>query len=119
MNVAKYFWDLNAVELEKTHQVLQNPLDPRFPQRMVALLSRCDRPKELFSIVPKKDFIEAWPRIRSYWIKHRSQPDHRAWWETLYEQLLDKAPAKNQGEPSAAFRKLGNAIHERRIELGL
>ena len=65
MNIAKYFWDLNEAELAQTRRVVRDPAHPRFAQRMAALLSRCDRPKDLFSILPKEKFVEAWPRIRS------------------------------------------------------
>ena len=53
MKMAKYFWDLNDAEWAKTRRLLRQPLHPQFAQRMVTLLSRCDQPKELFSILPE------------------------------------------------------------------
>lgn len=117
-NLAKYFWDLNAEELAQTRQVMQDPAHPRFPQRMVALLSRCDRPQELFSVIPKTTFIAAWPKIRSYWLKHTRVSHPRDWWETLYEQMT-RPNERIPDRPSEAFRRLGIIFKERRMELGL
>ena len=56
MNIKKYFWDLNESALEETERILGNPNHPRFTARMVTLLSRCDKPRELFSLLTRKDF---------------------------------------------------------------
>jgi len=119
MSIAKYFWDLKASELAETRKTLRDPAHPRFAQRMATLLSRCDQPKELFSILPKKEFVKAWPRIRSYWIRRDRRSPHRDWWETLYEQMAETDIAAPKGEPPSAFRKLGQAIKEKRVEMGL
>jgi DNA-binding XRE family transcriptional regulator len=122
MTISKYFWDLNKEALQEAKRVLNDPNHPQFPQRMVTLLSRCDKPKELFSILPKQKFIEAWPKIRSFWIKRMRPSDHRDWWETIHEQLLEKTDKKSinaKGEPSLFFRKFGDTMKERRIEMGL
>jgi len=120
--IAKYFWDLKEVALKETLRILRDPRHPQFAQRMAALLSRCDKPKELFSIVPKKEFVEVWPRIRSYWIKQMRHSLSRDWWETLYEQLSQgdlQRPTKVKGRPPVFFLKLGRAVREARIERGL
>jgi len=119
MTIAKYFWDLNEAELAKTRRVLRTPNHPRFAQRMTTLLSRCDQPTELFSVLPKKNFIEAWPIIRSYWIRRERTSHHRDWWETLYEQMVETNATKTTGRSSAIFQKLGDAIKEKRVVLGL
>ena len=119
MNTAKYFWDLNKVALQDTRRALRNPSHPRFLERMIALLSRCDKPKELFSLLPRQRFVESWPRIRSGWLKRARQSVHRDWWETIYEQIVQTSGKDLQGRPSELFRQVGKAIKERRIELGL
>src|SRR5687768_7371086 len=108
MKAAKYFWDLNKSEWTETRRALQDPEHPRFAQRMVTLLSRCDQPKELFAVLPQQSFINAWPKIRSYWIRRERRSTHRDWWETLYEQMAKTAIPKTKGEPSMVFRKVGS-----------
>lgn len=120
--ISKYFWDLKKEALQGAKRALKDHKHPQFPQRMVTLLSRCDKPKELFSILPKEKFVEAWPKIRSYWIKRVRYSEHRDWWETIYEQFLvsaDNESAKVRGAPSVFFKKFGDRIKEKRIEMGL
>ncbi len=120
--IKKFFWDLNARALKETQKALRNPKHPQFAQRMVALLSRCDQPKELFSIIPKKTFAEAWPRIRGYWVKRMQRSDARDWWETIYEQMLEvkqRNTIKIKGMTPSTFRKLGSMLKEARLQKGL
>ena len=56
MNIRKYFWDLKPEALDETLEIIKNPWHPKFPERMVRLLSRCDEPKEIFSMIDKKNF---------------------------------------------------------------
>lgn len=122
MKISKYFWDLNERALKETERIIRNPQHPKFVVRLVTLLSRCDRPKELFSLISKQDFIEFWPKARSYWSKIAQAPDFRAWWETVYEQLLEKYRAKQKqpkGRASALFLKIGRLIREARVQKGL
>ena len=121
MTVSKYFWGLNDAALKETKQALKDPTRPQFSQRMVTLLSRCDKPKELFQIVPKEIFIEHWPKVRSYWLKRDRQSNERDWWETIYEQLIDNEnTTSHQGRQSPAlFHKFGKTVREKRIEKGL
>jgi len=95
MRMAKYYWDLNDKALKETRRVLRDPKHPHYFKRMVTLLSRCDRPKELFSILSKKQFIESWPKVRSHWMKVMRHSDSRDWWETLYEQLIEPTKIKS------------------------
>jgi DNA-binding XRE family transcriptional regulator len=119
MNTAKYFWDLNKAALRDTLSALKDPAHSRFPERMVTLLSRCDKPKELFSLLPRQRFVENWPRIRFAWLKRARQSVHRDWWETIYEQMMETPGKRLHGRPSELFRHVGKAMKERRTELGL
>lgn len=122
MNISKYFWELNKQALEETEQILENPQHPKFASRLVNLLSRCDQPKELFSLISKKEFIGVWPRVRSYWLKIEPRSDFRSWWETIYEQLLQEYKLKQKkpkGDSLALFSKIGRMIREARVENGL
>jgi hypothetical protein len=49
MKIEKYFWSLN--------------------KKAFTLLSQCDVPKEVFSVVRKEHFIEQWSKIKKYWDK--------------------------------------------------
>ena len=122
MSIAKYFWDLNEAALKETERIIKSPGHPRFNARMVTLLSRCDKPSELFAVLPKENFMEAWPKIRTYWLKHTRRSDFRDWWETMYEQMVEQHHhrlKKVKGEAPASFRDIGRLIKERRIEKGL
>lgn len=122
MNIAKYFWNLNQKALRETERTLKDPQHPEFAARIVTLLSRCDKPKELFSIIPKEKFIEAWPKIKAYWVKRTRESEFRDWWETIYEQLLEEnhlVQKKVKGRSPDFFQKFGILIREARIKKGL
>lgn len=122
MKISKYFWYLNEKAFRETKRIIKNPKHPRFVSRMVTFLSRCDQPKELFSIISKEDFIEAWPRIRAHWIRLTRESDFRDWWETIYEQLLEErnlGEKKPKGRPAGLFLKIGRMLKEARIQRGL
>lgn len=122
MSIEKYFWGLNEKALKETKEILTDPLHPRFPERAVTLLSRCDKPKEVFSLIPKQQFVEIWPKIRTYWIKHMRRSVFRDWWETIYEQISESAREKQTktiGRTSSTFRAVGIEIREARIRKGL
>lgn len=119
MTLAKYFWELNEKALKETERIIKNPKHHKFFVRMVTLLSRCDQPKVLFSVISKKGFIDVWPRLRSYWIKMERQSDFRDWWETIYEGLLPAYKLKQkrlQGKSPVLFLKIGRLIKEARIQ---
>jgi DNA-binding Xre family transcriptional regulator len=122
MNIEKYFWDMKEKALKETKEILKDPDHHRFAERAVTLLSRCDKPEELFSVIPMTKFVEIWPKIRTYWIKRIRRSDFRDWWETIYEQILEKhqrRQRKAKGEPPAAFRTIGTEIRDARIRKGL
>ena len=120
MNIKKYFWDLKPEALNETMEIIKNPWHPKFPERMVRLLSRCDKPKEIFSMIDKNEFIKFWPRIRQYWAKTNQSPDFRAWWETIYENLLKKRTVRKAptGERLEEIRRVGQIIKEARESKG-
>ncbi|MCU0651986.1 MAG: helix-turn-helix transcriptional regulator [Candidatus Omnitrophica bacterium] len=122
MKIAKYFWDLKKGALKETCSILKNPLHPQFNQRMVTLLSRCDKPGEVFLFISKNNFIKAWPGVKLYWSKINRKSDFKDWWQTIYEQLLEKRGIKQRkpkGEPSLFFKKIGMLIRQARVERGL
>lgn len=121
IDISKYFWDLNEEALKKTEGILKSSGDPKFIMRMVTFLSRCDQPKELFSLISKKEFIEFWPKIRAYWRKIAQKSEFRDWWETIYEQILQEYGLKKKvkGKSPISFLKIGRMIREARIQVGL
>lgn len=120
MNLKKYYWGLNEKAVKETEKIIKNPQHPKFISRIFTLLSRCDRPDELFSVISKKQFIEVWPKVRRYWIRTSQAEDFRSWWETVYEQLLEEVRGKKKprGEPMKFFKHTGEVIKRARIEKG-
>ncbi len=122
MKVSKYFWHLNEAALKETKEIFKNPMHPKFMMRIVTLLSRCDKPKEFFSIIKKEKFIDIWPKIRTYWVQRVRISDFRDWWQTIYEQLMEdnqRATMNTKGETPQFFKKVGTLVREARIEKGL
>lgn len=117
MNIRKYFWDLNDKAVKETRDILRNPRHRKFMTRILALLTRCDQPKELFSLISREQFAEIWPKVRNYWKKTSQAPDFRAWWETVYEHLA-KSQGYVKGEPMEEFKKIGDTIKNARVEKG-
>ena len=120
--IAKYFWDQKGISLKETRRILKDPGHPKFPQRMAVLLTRCSKPKELFSVVSKERFVQNWPSIREHWIKRARRSESRDWWQTIYEQLVEGDPrrsARIEGGPPNFLRSLGTRLREARIEKGL
>lgn len=118
MNViAKYFWSLNEKALKETPKILKDPDHPQYLSRVFILLSRCDRPKELFSLMGRQQFIETWPQVRRYWLKSGQAKDFRVWWETIYEELVGRTKKKT-GELPAEMGKIGETIKKERGKKG-
>lgn len=120
MKIEKYFWDLNPAAAKDVRKVLADPAHPSYIVRIRALLSRCDRPRELFSFISQDQFVENWPRIRSDWNRSLESQDFKAWWETIYEQILKKQGVikKIKGEPVNFLKQFGDLIKKHRIAAG-
>lgn len=114
---SKYFWDLNEAALKETADILKNPEHGKFQSRAIRILSRCQAPKELFSIISKENFTKAWPKLRKYWVKIDKDSNFIDWWQTIYEQILRKQgkARKIKGRPSSLFKGIGIKIKEARI----
>ncbi|MCK5242042.1 helix-turn-helix transcriptional regulator [bacterium] len=120
MNVKPYFWDLSEAALAETEKILRNPAHPKFVRRMVTLLSRCDKSKEIFGLINQKQFVEVWPIIRKEWNRIGQAMDFRDWWETVYEQVgkIRGADKPIKGVPPPEFQTLGKIIQGARRKKG-
>lgn len=116
--VAKYFWGLNDLALKETLKILKDPNHPKYLSRLFTLLGRCDKPKELFSLISKKQFIGTWPVLRRYWIKTGQAQDFQFWWDSIYEQLVNDQKRK-QGAPIKELQNIGQIIMKARQAKGL
>lgn len=111
-DIAKYFWSLNEKALAETERVLRDPAHPLYSKRAITLMARCDVPKELFGIIPKDRFIDRWAAIRKEWRNSGASPDHLAWWDAIYRNLIsagdvhpDKAGSRHLGHIGLQFKK--------------
>lgn len=118
MNIKKYFWELNPKALKETEKIVKNPEHPKFIERIFTLLSRCDNPGDLFSLISKEQFVEVWPKVRRYWMRTKQAEEFRSWWESVYEQLLEKKKIKKRikGKPPEIFVKIGEIIKNERLK---
>lgn len=115
MSIKKYFWNLNDAAFKETRAILKNPSHPKYPQRVTAILSRTNKPKEVFGVIPREQFVESWPVIRKYWFKVGGSEEFRSWWETVYEQISNARTAKPSGN---ALKEVGKIIRDKRVDKG-
>jgi len=120
MKIEKYFWSFNKKALKEVKKVLKNPEHPKFVSYAFTLLSQCDVPKEVFSVIKKEHFIEYWPEIRKYWNKTAEAVDFKIWWDTIYYTLLQKQKIQQKIEaiPMSTFVEIGKIIKKTRIQKG-
>ena len=116
MSVNKYFWDLNQSAVKETAGILKDSNNPKFLSRAVTLLSRCEKPGEVFSYISKKVFINSWPRIRRYWKKTAHAVDFLAWWDAIYDELTE---TRRKDRPAGVLVGIGKNIKSIRLEKGL
>ena len=114
---AKYYWDLSENAIQETWKILKNSTHAKFMTRAITLLSRCQDPKLVFRLIPKKQFVEVWPKIRREWTKLESRSQFRDWWQTIYEQMIGKAGP--EGKPPVLFLNIGRAVRGARVRKGL
>jgi len=120
MKIEKYFWSLNKKALKKVKKILRNPEHPKFVSYAFTLLSQCDIPKEVFSVIKKEHFIEYWPEIRKYWNRTGEAVDFKAWWDTIYHTILEKKGIQKKIEtrPLTTLIEIGKLIKKARIQKG-
>jgi ribosome-binding protein aMBF1 (putative translation factor) len=121
MNIKEYFWDLSETALEEAEQIVRNPAHPSFVKRIIRVLSRCDQPKEIFTLITKKQFTENWPKIRREWKRTNEAAEHFSWWESVYEQLLKQENSENKrvkGAPAKENQEIGRKIRQAREQKG-
>jgi DNA-binding XRE family transcriptional regulator len=120
MKIEKYFWSLNKKALKEVKKILKDPEHPKFISYAFTLLSQCDVPKEVFSVIKKEHFIEQWPKIKKYWDKTGEAVDFKTWWDTIYYTLLQKRriQKKIETKPMTTLIEIGRLIKKARIQKG-
>ena len=120
MIIRPYFQDLSERALQETQKIFKDTEHPKFVSRMVRLLSQCDKPKEVFNLVGRQGFLNAWPKILKYWKRTQAATDFRDWWQTIYERLLerDQAGRSPAGMPLKKLQIMGNKIMQARTAKG-
>jgi len=120
MNISKYFWNLNGKALKETSGILRDKHNAKFIERMITFLSRCQRPKEVFFMVSKDDFMEMWPKINATWRKLGQGNDFRNWWKAVYERLIEQNTTRKVPRTSVSefYLKIGKVIRQARISSG-
>ncbi len=120
MNIRPYFQDLSDRALRETGKIFKDPEHPKFVSRMIRLLSQCDKPKEVFSLVGRQGFLNAWPKILKHWKRTQTATDYRDWWQTVYERLLERGQAGKSpvGMPLKKLQIIGKKIIQARAAKG-
>lgn len=117
--IGSYFWSVNDKALGEIRATLRDPGSPRFAQRLIELLSRCDEPKELFRIVPEALFLDRWPKVRRTWRQTGRNREYLHWWDAIYEsRVAGKRPTGKEsarGSASAHLQVIGNRVREARL----
>jgi DNA-binding Xre family transcriptional regulator len=119
---SKYFWNLNKQALEEVEAIFKNPEYPKFNMYMATFLSRCQNPKEFFSLVEKEKFIKFWPKFSKYWRKISPESTFIDWWQTIYEQLLERKGVSiksSLGKGPAVLIKIGKTLRKARVDKNL
>lgn len=111
---------MNDKEANEAEKIIRDPNHPLFINRIFDVLSRNDDVKGLLCLISRDQFIEQWPKIRKHWNKKAMAPDFRAWWETVYEQIVTKGRHKafDDEDPGKNLKRIVVAIRNARIEKG-
>ncbi|MEA2082506.1 MAG: helix-turn-helix transcriptional regulator [Elusimicrobiota bacterium] len=115
MNSNKYFWDLSGAAIKETPAILKDGTNPKHISRVATLLSRCDKPGEVFSYMDKTVFINSWPKVKKYWKKTAHAIDFLEWWDMIYDEMTRARP---KDKPSKVLVGIGNSIKSIRLEKG-
>lgn len=116
MSLNKYFWDLNRKAVKETAAILNDAGSAKHIPRIATLLSRCDKPGEVFAYMDKKVFINSWPKVRKYWKKTAHAMDFLEWWDMIYDEMTQARP---KDRPGKILGGIGNNIKSLRLEKGL
>ena len=89
-----WLWD-SRLSQKEVAGILKDETNPRFDLYAEKLLSRLNRPREVFRLLNQETFCRKWPTIkrrmdRDRWLTHRV-----AFWQTLYEVVKERL--KEQG----------------------
>ncbi len=89
-----WLWD-SRLSKKEVAGILKDEAHPRFNLYAEKLLSRLNRPREVFRLLNQETFCRKWPAIkrrmgRDRWLTHRV-----SFWQTLYEVVKDRL--KEQG----------------------
>ena len=93
-----WLWD-SRLSKKEVAEILKDETNPRFDLYAEKLLSRLNRPKEVFPLLNPSAFCRKWPAIkrrmsRDRWLTHRV-----TFWQTIYE-----AVKKRLGEQGVRLR---------------
>lgn len=112
---SKYFWSLNDKALEDTVKILKVPEHPRFYRKAIDIMYLCDKPAELFKLLPKDIFIEKWPSIRRRWKRLGRNLTLLYWWDSIYQVLVPTKMKNFEESHSMNFKLIGGQIRSARL----
>lgn len=86
-NNTTIFWDKKA-NTEEARNILRDELNPRFVEFASLLLSRTNKPKNVFSkYLSKELFVNNWPKIKRRMRENRWNDRRIIFWEEIYKAV--------------------------------
>ena len=93
------FWD-KKVDTEKAKNILRDELNPRFIEFASLLLSRTNKPKNVFSKYLNKElFINNWPKIKRRMRENRWNDRRIIFWDEIYRAVKKGDNIRRLREP--------------------
>jgi DNA-binding XRE family transcriptional regulator len=89
-----WLWD-SRLSQKEVAGILKDETNPRFDLYAEKLLSRLNRPREVFRLLNQETFCRKWPTIKRRMVRDRWLTHRVVFWQTLYEVVKDRL--KEQG----------------------
>ncbi|MDO8574814.1 MAG: helix-turn-helix transcriptional regulator [bacterium] len=120
------FWD-KKIDKEEVRTILKDEKNPRFLEFAALLLSRANKPKEIFNqYLDKIIFCRNWRKIKRQMRTNKWSDNKIIFWDEIYKVVLQEVDKKKLKIPkekpeiqNIEIKHIGEVIKKARIENGL